>query len=143
MALRLLGIRWLKAQLDLGGVALRPKRESKRGPESSLEANAKQPIKKQPLDLGLPKVLPKAQYEALHEAVRLAARAHPMRPACLPKSIVLVAMMRNNGYQAKVVLGVAKDNDRLASHAWVEARIDDVWQMIGEPEAVSVDFSRI
>lgn len=61
---------------------------------------------------------------ALHESVRLAARLHPLKPACLPKSIVLLGLLRRRGIQAALCLGVNKSEGSstraLHSHAWVE-----------------------
>ncbi len=89
---------------------------------------------------------------AMHESVRLAARLHFLSAQCLPRAITLANMLVARGYDAQVILGVAKvvencvarhsENGvaeierRLSSHAWVE--LNDV--MLGEPESVKHDF---
>lgn len=75
----------------------------------------------------------------LHEAIRLAARLHFMSATCLPKSLVLVKMLAKQGLSAKVFIGVAKSDEGIASHAWVE--MDG--QLIGEPEEIPVTFQVI
>ena len=80
---------------------------------------------------------------ALHESVRLAARLHFIPTNCLPKSIVLVALLRRNGETARVVIGITKDQDRLASHAWVELKREPNWVIVGEAEAISETFQKI
>ena len=80
---------------------------------------------------------------ARHEAVRIAARLHFYRVNCLPKSIVLASMLRRHGYVSRVVIGVAKSNEELSSHAWVEAFDENVWLMVGESESITENFHRI
>ena len=80
---------------------------------------------------------------ALHESVRLAARLHFIPANCLPKSIVLVTLLRGYGETARVVIGVAKDQDRLASHAWVELKEGSLWVIVGEAEAISENFQKL
>lgn len=72
----------------------------------------------------------------LHEVIRVAARLHFMHAACLPKSLVLVQMLEENGLFAKVYIGVAKCGNGIASHAWVE--MDG--EMVGEVESVGANF---
>jgi hypothetical protein len=73
----------------------------------------------------------------MYESVRLAARLHFMSAECLPRSLVLAAMLNSHGCSAIVRIGVAKANHGIASHAWVE--IDG--NMVGEVESVSSDFT--
>ena len=76
----------------------------------------------------------------MHECVRLAARLHFSKTDCLPRSLVLVDMLRRNESQAEIVIGVAKQHgDSLASHAWVELS----GEMVAEPESVGLEFSKI
>lgn len=80
--------------------------------------------------------------EQIKEAVRLAARCHFWRTACLPQSLVLAELLQQRGLAAAVKLGVQKpagDSGALASHAWVE--VDGV--LVGEPESVAEDFSQL
>lgn len=124
LALRFLGFDWLKPQLELNQSAT----------EITCLGSAAH-TGTPPITRELPRLL--------HEAIRLASRAHPMRPACLPKSLVLVRMLRGRGYKARAVLGVAKEHGRLASHAWVEVLRDEQWRMVSEPETVPLEFSRM
>lgn len=80
---------------------------------------------------------------AMHEAVRLASRLHLARADCLPKSIVLVRMLQNQGLQARAVIGVTKQSQQFASHAWVEVCTGNVWQMVAEPESMIDRFNYI
>ena len=91
----------------------------------------------QTAELNLPLIM------ALHESVRLAARLHFISINCLPKSIVLVELLRGHGEAARVVIGIAKDQDRLASHAWVELKRGPNWVIVGEAEAISETFQKI
>jgi hypothetical protein len=92
----------------------------------------------------------------MHEAVRLAARCHFWRAACLPKSIVLADML-NAGHgvlgssakrairsskPARVRIGVQQvlvNRPQFASHAWVE--LDG--QMLAEPDSVDEQFQKV
>jgi hypothetical protein len=38
---------------------------------------------------------------------------------CLDRALVGLLMLRRRGYDAQVVMGAAKDGDKLAAHAWV------------------------
>lgn len=80
---------------------------------------------------------------AMHEAVRFAARWHFLTLNCLPRSLVLVDMLRGLGMVAVVCIGVAKKSDALLSHAWVEVTVNDMQELIGEPESVEMDFKRL
>lgn len=75
----------------------------------------------------------------MHESVRLAARIHPGTAECLPRSIVLADMLRQRGFDARVKLGVAKLDQKLASHAWVECQ----GVTVGERESVGADFTKL
>jgi len=79
------------------------------------------------------------RFESMHESVRLAARLHFSKAACLPRSIVLADMLRARGIEARVRLGVGRDEGSLASHAWVE--VDG--HPIIEPQSIATDFTRI
>ena len=89
--------------------------------------------------------------EQMHESVRIAARLHPLSPACLPKSVVLLNMLRRATIPAKLCLGVSKQkvSDKgassesstptLSSHAWIEISEGPVC----EPESVRDDFTLV
>ena len=38
---------------------------------------------------------------------------------CLDRALVALWMLRRRGHDARVVMGAAKDGDRLAAHAWI------------------------
>jgi len=73
----------------------------------------------------------------MHESVRLAARLHFLNADCLPKSIVLADMLRRRSYRARVLVGVSKNGNGIASHAWVELE----GAMLAEPASVEHDFT--
>jgi len=79
----------------------------------------------------------------LHEAVRLAARLHLLPMECLPKSLVLVDMLKKREVPARVKIGVAKVDGTLASHAWVEVKSGPQWTVLGEIESVTSQFKTI
>ena len=81
----------------------------------------------------------KDHFNEMHESVRLAARLHGKWCQCLPRSIALSSLLRQQGENAEVCLGVVKRGDALASHAWVE--VDG--QMVSEPQQVADDFRRL
>jgi len=52
--------------------------------------------------------------------VELASRLHPIRPTCLKKALVLLALLARRGVKAQVIVGTAKSNGKLNAHAWIE-----------------------
>lgn len=75
----------------------------------------------------------------LHESVRLAARLHFLPVHCLPRSIVLANLLKVRNIEAQVYIGVSKNENDFASHAWLEV----CGQMVAEPEAVGHNFTRL
>lgn len=57
---------------------------------------------------------------ACERAVDLAYRVLPLTHTCLKESLVLLRMLRGRGVSSRLCLGVRKDGDRFAAHAWVE-----------------------
>lgn len=53
-------------------------------------------------------------------AVRLAARLHPIKMKCLPKALALAKMLTARGIAIDLKLGVRRENGSFAGHAWVE-----------------------
>ena len=80
-----------------------------------------------------------AHVNAMHESVRLAARIQPGKIECLPRSLVLADMLQARNMSGRVVIGVAKQGNRFASHAWVE--LDH--RIVAEPEHVAKDFNKL
>ena len=52
--------------------------------------------------------------------VRIAATYGPCRATCLPRSVVLWALLRRDGFAPVVTIGVRKDPRGVEAHAWVE-----------------------
>jgi len=44
----------------------------------------------------------------------------PLRAPCLTRARVLCGILRNNGYDANLVIGVRRVGEKLDGHAWVE-----------------------
>ncbi len=42
------------------------------------------------------------------------------KPGCLRRSLLLAEVLRREGYEARVVLGVAREGDSFRGHSWVE-----------------------
>lgn len=89
----------------------------------------------------------RAKAEIMHESVRLAERCHPLKTACLGKSLVLVKMLRERNISAQLRIGVNLSSENLrgqnqadslapllASHAWVE--------LAGVPVGESADMRK-
>lgn len=77
---------------------------------------------------------------SMQEAIRIASRLHFISVACLPRSLVLVSMLKQKGETNVVVkIGVAKTESGIASHAWVELN----GLMVGEPESVAREFTQL
>jgi hypothetical protein len=52
--------------------------------------------------------------------VRVAATHGPFRATCLPRSVVLWALLRRHGVDAELKLGVRRGDRGFEAHAWVE-----------------------
>ncbi len=59
---------------------------------------------------------------AVHRSLQLG----PLRPRCLTNSLVLYGLLREQGDQAEVVIGLPPDARTHAAHAWVELDDRDV-----------------
>ena len=71
--------------------------------------------------------------------VELAARAGLQRHTCLPRSLVLQRLLAQRGHDATLRLGVRKEGERIAAHAWVE--VDG--ETVGEAADVEERFARL
>lgn len=105
--------------------------------------NSKVEFSSEPISADQPFEVNEPSIMVLHEAVRLAERLHFIRANCLPKSIALMMLLRRHNEVARVVIGIAKDNERLASHAWVEVKQGETWGIVGEAEALTETFQKI
>ena len=54
------------------------------------------------------------------QLVGIAARRGPLRVTCLPRSLTLWRMLRNQGIDAELRIGVRRVAGLLDAHAWVE-----------------------
>jgi hypothetical protein len=52
--------------------------------------------------------------------VRIAATHGPVHATCLPRAVVLWALLRHEGLSPEVKLGVRRGEHRVEAHAWVE-----------------------
>lgn len=116
LKLRLNGLIWLKRQVKFN---------HEHGPSQVLEPNR---------DL---------LASAMHEAVRLAARLQLDTAHCLPKSLVLAKTLQKRGYSTRVIIGVLKRGEGIASHAWLEIEHRGKWFSLGEPERTQSSFTPV
>lgn len=72
----------------------------------------------------------------LQALVRLAARHHLWKMACLPQALALRWLLAREGMLSVVIIGVRKQAGALEAHAWVE--LDGV--ALGEPADVRERF---
>lgn len=70
-----------------------------------------------PLNSGNPDV---GLAATLGRLVNMAANHNPLEITCLPRSLILWAMLRRAGLAADLRIGVQKEADVFAAHAWVE-----------------------
>ncbi len=76
----------------------------------------------------------------MKESVRLASRLHSSGTQCLHRSLALKLMLEARSIRARVLIGVNKRGDAIASHAWLEAYVGDHWLILGEPEVIANEF---
>jgi len=57
---------------------------------------------------------------ALGEAVNIAARHGPWTCTCLPRSMVLHELLRRQGLDTQLRIGVRRSGNGIKAHAWVE-----------------------
>lgn len=51
--------------------------------------------------------------------VQVAARRGVTQPSCLPRALVLWALLRRQGFPAEICFGVRREAGRFEAHAWV------------------------
>ncbi len=65
------------------------------------------------------------------------AAAHHLQPmTCLPRALALQRMLARRGVDSVLRIGVRKEAETIAAHAWVE--VDG--RAVGEPEAIEARF---
>jgi Transglutaminase-like superfamily len=57
-------------------------------------------------------------------AIDAAAAKFRSETLCLPRALATHSMLRRRGIASRVCLGVARERDKLAAHAWVEVGAD-------------------
>lgn len=72
----------------------------------------------------------------LAELVEAAGRHHYRRMTCLTRSLALQALLRRQGVEADLRIGVRREDGRLQAHAWVE----HAGVPLGEREGVDRTF---
>ncbi len=50
-----------------------------------------------------------------------------MHALCLPRALAAHAMLRRRGIASRLCIGVAREGDKLAAHAWVEIGKDKIF----------------
>lgn len=63
--------------------------------------------------------VPKVTMERVLRAIHAIARRVP-RATCLTRALAAMMMLARHGYPSTLRLGVAKEGDRVAAHAWLE-----------------------
>ncbi len=71
--------------------------------------------------------------------VDVAARNLPLELTCLPRCLVLQRLLAERGLRTRLEIGVRREGDSIAAHAWLESG----GSPLGEPEAVSERFLRL
>ncbi len=74
--------------------------------------------------------------DRLATLVAAAARHHVRPMTCLPRALALQALLRRNGIQAELRIGVRREAGSLQAHAWVE----HAGSPVGEPAEPSPSY---
>ena len=77
--------------------------------------------------------------EALTRVVQGAAPWSPLPANCLPRALVLCRLLRREGLQAELRLGVGKPEGEFSAHAWVE----HAGRALAEPEGSGRRFAAL
>jgi transglutaminase superfamily protein len=84
--------------------------------------------------------LPPAAAEVERLAALAAAACRAVYPAaCLPRALALQRLLAGRGAPAELKIGVRRDGEELAAHAWVE--VDG--RPVGEPAGVEERFAEL
>ena len=91
-----------------------------------------------------------SELKALGRVVNAAALYPPWPRACLPRSLLLLWLLRRRGVEAELRIGVRLLGDRLDAHAWVvwqntpindRADISDTYRSLGEGDMAAAFMS--
>lgn len=74
--------------------------------------------------------------DRLARLVAIAGRHHLLPMTCLPRSLALQALLRRQGIEAELRIGVRREAGELRAHAWVE----QAGAPVGEPADVELRF---
>jgi len=77
---------------------------------------------RQRVTLRLSDELATARARAVARVVAIAAGSGPVRTTCLPRSLWLWSLLRREGIESVLRVGVSRDDATLNAHAWVEHR---------------------
>lgn len=86
------------------------------------------------------------ELQALGRVVNAAALYPPWPRACLPRSLLLLWLLRRRGVEAELRIGVRLLGDKLDAHAWVvwqntpindRADIGDTYRSLGDGDMVA------
>ena len=69
--------------------------------------------------------------------VLAAARRSPVKVTCLERSLALWSLLARQRIAAQLRIGVRKDGEKFAAHAWVE----HAGVAVGEPEDIHIHYS--
>jgi hypothetical protein len=75
-----------------------------------------------PFSNAAPKGYVRPLAETIAHIVQAVARHHPLRSNCLSQSLVLWSLLRQWGVDSHLRIGVNKQAESFAAHAWVEHR---------------------
>jgi|SRR6266404_6365388 len=73
---------------------------------------------------------------AIARLVKIAAHHGLYRARCLPQSLVLWSLLRQNGIESEIRFGIRKEEGQLHAHAWVEC----LGIALNEDRDVTLDF---
>lgn len=65
---------------------------------------------------------PEARAETIARMVAIAARRGPFPASCLPRALATSWLLRREGIESALRVGVARDRKPFRAHAWVEFR---------------------
>lgn len=88
---------------------------------------------------------PVARAETVARMVAIAARRGPLPASCLPRALVTSWLLRREGIESALRIGVARDGGPFRAHAWVEVGGRPIGEDATSPErfaAFDADLGR-
>lgn len=77
---------------------------------------------------------PVARAETIARMVAIAARRGPFPASCLPRALLTSWLLRREGIESALRIGVAHDGGPFRAHAWVEVRGRPIGEDATSPE---------